>query len=61
MDSPEGPRLTETTFEWDTRTVTDGQYQVKVVASDALANPPGDGKTTSRVSEYYVVDNTPPP
>jgi hypothetical protein len=63
---PQGPwillkdRLTQTTFEWDTRTVTDGQYQVKIVASDALANPPGEGKTTSRVSDYYTVDNTPP-
>jgi hypothetical protein len=52
--------LTQTSFEWDTRTVADGEYQVKVVASDALANPPGDGKTTSRVSDYFVVDNTPP-
>jgi hypothetical protein len=63
---PQGPwvrlkdRLTQTTFEWDTRTVADGQYQVKVVASDALANPPGEGKSTSRVSDYYIVDNMPP-
>jgi hypothetical protein len=53
-------RLSQTSFEWDTRTVADGQYQVKVVASDELANPPGQGKTTSRVSDYFVVDNTPP-
>lgn len=52
--------LTQPTFDWDTHTVADGQYQVKVVASDALANPPGQGKTTSRVSEYYIIDNTPP-
>ncbi|MGD0141018.1 MAG: hypothetical protein ABSD28_19315 [Tepidisphaeraceae bacterium] len=52
--------LTQTSFEWDTRTVADGEYQVKVVASDELANPPGDGKTASRVSDYVVVDNTPP-
>ena len=63
---PHGPwillkdRLTQNNFDWDTRTVTDGQYQVKVVASDALANPPGEGKTASRVSDYYIVDNTPP-
>jgi len=63
---PRGPwvilkdHLTQTTFDWDTRTVADGNYVVKVVASDALANPPGEGKTTSRVSDYYVVDNTPP-
>jgi hypothetical protein len=52
--------LTQTSFEWDTRTVADGEYQVKVVASDALANPPGEGKTASRVSDFFVVDNTPP-
>jgi hypothetical protein len=63
---PHGPwillkdHLTQTTFDWDTRTVADGAYVVKVVASDALANPPGEGKTTSRVSDYFVVDNTPP-
>ncbi|MGD0771081.1 MAG: hypothetical protein ABSB42_23085 [Tepidisphaeraceae bacterium] len=52
--------LTQASFEWDTHAVADGEYQVKVVASDALANPPGDGKTASRVSDYFVVDNTPP-
>jgi hypothetical protein len=63
---PQGPwvllkdKLTQTSFDWDTRTVADGNYLVKVVASDALANPPGEGKTTSRVSDYFVVDNTPP-
>jgi hypothetical protein len=53
-------KLKDPTFEWDTRTVADGQYQVKVVASDALSNQPGEGKTATRVSDYYVVDNTPP-
>ncbi len=33
---------------------------MKVVASDALANAPGEGKTTSRISDPFVVDNTPP-
>jgi hypothetical protein len=33
---------------------------VKVVASDAAANPIGQGKSASRVSEEIVVDNTPP-
>jgi len=31
-----------------------------VEASDAASNHPGQGKTTSRVSDSYVVDNTPP-
>lgn len=53
-------KTTETTFEWDTRTVGDGKYQVRVVASDAAANVPGAGKTAARVSDTVVVDNTPP-
>lgn len=53
-------KLAEPQFEWDTRSVADGRYEVKVVASDANANPPGQGKTASRVSDPITVDNTPP-
>lgn len=53
-------KLTETTFAWDTRTVADGRYEIRVVASDAQSNPPGEGKTGQRVSDPVVVDNTPP-
>jgi hypothetical protein len=64
--APAGPwillkdKLKDPTFEWDTKTVADGRYEVKVVASDAAANPVGMGKTGSRVSDPIVVDNTPP-
>jgi hypothetical protein len=63
---PQGPwillkdDLKDASYDWDTRTAADGRYQVKVVASDVLANPPGEGKTASRVSDSYLVDNTPP-
>jgi hypothetical protein len=53
-------KLTDTHYDWDTRTVADGRYEVKVVASDAQSNPPGQGKTASRVSDPLVIDNTPP-
>ena len=53
-------KLKETTFDWDTRSVADGRYEIKVVASDELANAVGAGRTTSRVSDPVVVDNTPP-
>jgi hypothetical protein len=33
---------------------------VKVVASDAAANPPGKGRTSGRVSDPILVDNTSP-
>jgi hypothetical protein len=63
---PSGPwillkdKIGESTIEWDTRNVADGRYDVRVVASDANANPPGEGKTAGRVSDPIVVDNTPP-
>jgi hypothetical protein len=47
-------------FKWDSQTVPDGRYEFKVVASDALANPVGFGLTAARVSDPFVVDNTPP-
>lgn len=53
-------KISESSYLWDTREVADGRYEVKVVASDAAANPPGMGKTASRVSDPITVDNTPP-
>ena len=53
-------KLHDATYEWDTRSVPDGRYQVKVEASDAEANPVGQGKTASRISDTVLVDNTPP-
>lgn len=53
-------KLTEATWDWDSRTAADGRYQVKVVASDAGANAPGAGRSVSRVSDPFTVDNTPP-
>ncbi len=52
--------IKETTFDWDTRQTADGRYQLRLLASDALANPPGAGRDNSRVSDPVVVDNTPP-
>jgi hypothetical protein len=53
-------KLTDTHFDWDTRTVADGRYEVKVVVSDQPSNPPHEGKTGTRVSNPVVIDNTPP-
>ena len=53
-------KLKETNYTWDTRAASDGRYQVRVVASDAKSNPKGQGKTASRVSNQFIVDNTPP-
>ena len=53
-------KVKEPTYEWDTRSVADGRYEIKIVASDELANASGTGRSTSRVSDPLVVDNTPP-
>jgi hypothetical protein len=53
-------KLKDPTYEWETRTVGDGRYEIKVEASDASANPVGQGRSSSRISDPVIVDNTPP-
>lgn len=53
-------KLKESEFAWDTREVPDGRYQVRVVADDAGANPPEEGRRSARVSRAFLIDNTPP-
>jgi outer membrane protein assembly factor BamB len=52
--------LKETLHIWDTRTVPDGRYEVRVVADDRLDNPAGSELQDARVSDPFIVDNTPP-
>jgi hypothetical protein len=47
-------------YQWDCRTVPDGKYEIKVIASDATSNPVGMGLEDTRISEPFLVDNTPP-
>ena len=47
-------------YSWDTTTMPDGAYYLKIVASDAPSNPPGVSLHTERESERFEVDNTPP-
>lgn len=47
-------------YSWDTTSMPDGAYYLKIVASDAPSNPSGEGLTSERESDRFVVDNTPP-
>jgi WD40 repeat protein len=47
-------------YSWDTTTMPDGAYYLKIVASDAPSNPPAEALTTERIGPRFVVDNTPP-
>jgi hypothetical protein len=48
------------TFEWDSKTVEDGRYEIRVTANDERSNTPATALTGSRVSDPLVVDNTGP-
>jgi len=45
---------------WDTRTVPDGKYEVRVVARDNKTNPAGLDLSTARISDSMTIDNTAP-
>ena len=57
---PIGDADASTSREWDTLTLPDGRYHIRVIASDAPANPPGTDLRTERTSRPIVVDNTRP-
>ncbi len=45
---------------FDTTSLPDGKYVVRVVASDRPSNPPAEALTAEAESEPFVIDNTPP-
>lgn len=52
--------LKEPLHIWDTRTVPDGRYEVRVVATDKMANALGNELEDARISDPFLLDNTPP-
>jgi len=63
---PDGPwieiakDLDVSMLTWNTNTLADGRYRVKVTASDAEGNAVGEGLTAEAVSQPFTIDNTPP-
>ena len=55
-----GKDLDASLLTWNTNTLGDGRYRVKVTASDAEGNAVGEGLTAEAVSEPFSIDNTPP-
>lgn len=47
-------------YSWDTTTMPDGAYYLKIVAADTPSNPPAIARKSERESERFEVDNTPP-
>ena len=52
--------LKDTSFTLEPSSLGDGEYQARLVASDAPSNPPEEALKTELVSAPFWVDNTPP-
>ena len=53
-------KLTHHFYSWDTTSMPDGPYYLKIVASDWPSNPPDQALTNERESDRFDVANTPP-
>ena len=53
-------KVRERYVSWDSSAFPDGEYVVRVAASDAPSNPPGEALTASRETDPFLIDNTPP-
>jgi sugar lactone lactonase YvrE len=47
-------------LSWDTAAFPDGEYVLRVTASDSPSNPPDQALAASLVSDPFLIDNTPP-
>jgi hypothetical protein len=53
-------KITQRFYSWDTTTMPDGAYYLKIVASDSPSNPAGQSLSTERESDRIEIANTPP-
>jgi len=52
--------LPDKLYSWDAESYANGDYRVRVVASDKRDNPPGTALETERLSMPFRIDNIPP-
>jgi WD40 repeat protein len=53
-------KITDKAYSFDATLIPDGGYRIKVIASDAPSQTPGDALTGDKVSGRFEVDTTPP-
>ncbi|MGD0955333.1 MAG: hypothetical protein ABR953_00705 [Candidatus Acidiferrales bacterium] len=53
-------KLTQRHYSWDTTSMPDGAYYLKIVASDSPSNPADQALSAERTSDRWLVANTPP-
>ena len=52
-------KSTSAIYSFDSTAFPDGDYRVRVTASDAPSNTPEEALSTSEVSDVFTIDNTP--
>jgi hypothetical protein len=52
--------LTDKYLSWDSTAFPDGDYRLRITASDAPGNPPADALASSIESDPFTIDNAPP-
>jgi outer membrane protein assembly factor BamB len=53
-------KLKEKYWSWDSTAFPDGEYRLRVTASDLPGNPPAEALSSSMVSDPFLIDNAPP-
>ncbi len=53
-------KIPERYLSWDSTAFPDGDYRLRITASDAPGNPPADTLTTRMESDPFTIDNAPP-
>lgn len=53
-------KVRETYTNWDSAPFPDGKYVLRITATDEASNPPDLALTSSRETDPFIIDNTPP-
>ncbi|HYA18615.1 MAG TPA: hypothetical protein VEF06_14180, partial [Bryobacteraceae bacterium] len=53
-------KIYERYYSFDSAAFPDGDYRIRITASDAPSNTPEDALTTSEESDVFTIDNSPP-
>jgi sugar lactone lactonase YvrE len=53
-------KIREKYYSWDSTAFPDGEYVVRVTASDSPSNPPDQALASSLIGDPFLIDNTPP-
>ena len=53
-------KLDQPNYAWDTTSMPDGRYALKIEATDKLSNPPNLAKVSEGISDPFDIDNTQP-